>query len=491
MKITALELVNVKSFKKLEKTTFSNSINIFTGLNNSGKSIILKSIFTLQERSLSNADVTIGQSSGYINIFYSDIYNKDENYFRYSLVENRLDEFTSNNSRLSARPQFLPTEPDNVIYPYFSKRKVVQYNSTVDEASSKSVTGNHANLSAKIDRLNSPQSDYFNEYRQACLNILGFEICAILKDSGKQAAYYIKGINGHIPVSSMGEGVPNMLGLIVDLCVAEDKIFLIEELENDLHPKALKGLLDLIISKSETNQFFISTHSNIVLKNLGGVDNTKVFKVCNDNNDEVLTKMHLSHMKEVLGAEERQLILEELGYESSDFDRWDYWLFLEESSAQTIIEYLINWFVPALKNKIYIYSCKGIGNVERRLMEFNSLFVYLNLSQIYQNKAWVLVDSGQNELEIINKLKTDYAKKGWKSRNFQNLSKHNFEEYYPDRFKIEVDKALAIPDKENRKKAKQKVLLSVVEWIKNNEELARAEFGISASEVIGLLNEIT
>ena len=51
----------------------------------------------------------------------------------------------------------------------------------------------------------------------------------------------------------MGEGVTNILGLITDLCVAENNIFLIEEPENDIHPKALKALLDLIASKADAN----------------------------------------------------------------------------------------------------------------------------------------------------------------------------------------------------------------------------------------------
>jgi hypothetical protein len=57
----------------------------------------------------------------------------------------------------------------------------------------------------------------------------------------------------------MGEGIPHLLGLINDLCLAENKLFLIEEPENDIHPKALKRLLDLIIQKSQSNQFVIST----------------------------------------------------------------------------------------------------------------------------------------------------------------------------------------------------------------------------------------
>jgi predicted ATPase len=34
----------------------------------------------------------------------------------------------------------------------------------------------------------------------------------------------------------MGEGVMNILGLIVHLAIAENRLFLVEEPENDVHP---------------------------------------------------------------------------------------------------------------------------------------------------------------------------------------------------------------------------------------------------------------
>lgn len=489
MKITALELVNVKSFKKLDKTEFSDSINIFTGLNNSGKSIILKSIFSLQEYSLSQSDITKGQVNGYINIFYSNIAGVDEGQFRFSLNENRLFDINSGGSNIGEREKFKPIEPANIIYPYFSKRKVAQYNSEVDEVSSKSVAGNHANLAAKIDRLNNPNHDFFEAYKQACLNILGFEICAIHKDGGKQAAYYIKGIDEHILVSSMGEGVPNILGFVVDLCVAENKIFLIEELENDLHPKALKSLLNLIISKSATNQFFISTHSNIVLKHLGGVVGSKVFKVSNNETDPELKKMYLSHIDLVESSEDRRLLLESLGYDPLDFDNWSGWLFLEESSAEKIIrEYLIKWFVPELQNKLRTFSSGGISNVEPRFEDFNNLFVFVHLAESYKNRVWVAIDNGEVERNIIKRMQAKYQNSGWNEKQFINFKEHDFEKYYPKKFNDEVDRVLSLSD--HKRAEKMKLLSEVEQWISENEEVARKEFEISAKEIIDFLSII-
>jgi len=63
----------------------------------------------------------------------------------------------------------------------------------------------------------------------------------------------------------MGEGLANIVALLSELAVNSGKLFLIEMPENDLHPQALKALLDLILESSKRNQFIISTHSNIVV----------------------------------------------------------------------------------------------------------------------------------------------------------------------------------------------------------------------------------
>jgi AAA15 family ATPase/GTPase len=60
-----------------------------------------------------------------------------------------------------------------------------------------------------------------------------------------------------IEVLNMGEGFRNLLPLIVNLCVADGNLFLLEEPENDIHPTALKALLELILAKAEkTNSLF-------------------------------------------------------------------------------------------------------------------------------------------------------------------------------------------------------------------------------------------
>jgi predicted ATP-dependent endonuclease of OLD family len=60
--------------------------------------------------------------------------------------------------------------------------------------------------------------------------------------------------------------------------MADGNLFLVEELENDIHPEGLKAILDVIVEKSSSSQFIVSTHSNIVTKYLGSAPGAKVSK---------------------------------------------------------------------------------------------------------------------------------------------------------------------------------------------------------------------
>lgn len=498
MKISAIEIENVRGFKKLEKTEFSDSINIIVGANNSGKSTIIHSLFKLQRRALvTKKDITIGQTNGYIKILTKGFHHpqikegEEFEHILFDIAKNSGSKVKNNKGKvsLSTIPE---TEPGNLIYPYLSKRKVAKYQVTINEANANSVTGNFTNLYSKIDRLITPQFQPANsEYIAACNEILGFQISTLPKGAGKEAVLFVHNLE-HIPLSSMGEGISNMLGLITDLCIAENKIFLIEEPENDIHPKALKALLNLIADKSRNNQFFISTHSNIVLKQLGGFGDTKVFKVSNNECDKVKPGLKYSKLKEVAkDPESRKAILEELGYEFYDFDLWSSWLFLEESSAEVIIrQHLIRWFTPSLINKVKTFSANSISQIAQKFQDFNRLFVFLHLQPIYKNKVWVIIDGGDNEKKIIEEFQRTYTKSGWKEDNFTQFKEHDFERYYPSQFQKEVDEILAIINKKEKRKRKIKLTDKVKDWIFNNEDTAVKEFSKSANEVIEKLKSI-
>lgn len=505
MPITKLALTNFRSFSSAE-VHFSQGINLIVGANNAGKSTILKSLGWIQsnEMRINSSDLQVGKENGELLInlsqfnqlgstsqsslpkafklifkrssFTLELYNKDS----------FTPEKTTSNLSYSS-PTFFHQEPENLLYLYLSRRKVASYQETINITQASSVTGNFSNLYAKVDSISNAAKPANRQYVQACQEILGFQVTAIASNNGKKAVYLVDDLQS-IPLDQMGEGVANLLGIIIDLCMANNKIFLIEEPENDIHPKALKKLLNLIADKSENNQFIITTHSNIVVKYLGAKENTKLFQVRMDFENQIPT----SQVEEVENSPEARLrVLEELGYEFFDFDMWTAWLILEESSAEKIIrEYLIPWFAPELIGKLRTYSARSLSQVKNKFEYFNSLFVFIHLQSIYKNLAWVIIDAGDKEKEVIDDLKTQYIRNGWEEDQFLQLDKHDFEQYYPQKFQDEVEKILKMPKKSQREHKKQ-LLEDVEKWIQKNPDDAKKGFEDSASEVIQVIRDIS
>jgi len=510
MKIKSIHIKNLKGFVDSGKIDLSPTINILIGPNNSGKSILIKSCYLLQPaNNISESENYIrkNQRKGTVNAasvkiefdqftqkyikVHPQVYHDPSNWQKAVLIG--LEENGSFNSKIYHinnndflnLPSITSSEPNNFIYPYFSKRKVVQFNETFNVGHAIKIQENLRELYAKIDRISNSDYPANLEYRKVCKKILGFNVSCSLSDNGKQAGLIVSSAE-YIPLDEMGDGTTNLLGLIVDLCIAKDKLFLIEEIENDIHPKALKDLLNLIGDKSENNQFIISTHSNIVTKYLGTKENSKIFQI----EMKIRDKMPHSSAKEVKNTpSDRIKVLEDLGYELYDFELWSAYLILEESTAERIIrDYLIPTFVPSLHNKLKTIAAQGVDDLSPRFHDFLRLFIFIHLSDAYKNKAWVYADGDRTGLNSIKNLRKRF--KTWNDSHFQNFSQENFEYYYPERFKKKAKKTLAIADKKRKFKSKGKLVNEVIEWTLAEKQLAKKEFRNSAQEIITILKNL-
>jgi predicted ATP-dependent endonuclease of OLD family len=273
--------------------------------------------------------------------------------------------------------------------------------------------------------------------------------------------------------------------------MAQRQLFLIEEIENDVHPRALKSLLQLITKKAENNQFVISTHSNIVTRYLGIVPESKIHEITIAPYTRA-NRIPTSTYKEVKTPEKRMAAVESLGYELIDAEIWDGWLLLEESSAERVIqELLIPSFAPKLHGRMKTVSTKGVNRAKARFEAMNNLFLYAHLTPVYKNRAWVMVDGDIAGREVIQELKEEDATEqgGWQESNFINLRETDFEKYYPERFRTEVDSVLSLP-RDAKPAAKRSLLQEVLSFIENDRETAKVEFAQSAGEVIILLRAI-
>lgn len=505
MWVSSLEINNIKSFAASGAISLDKKMNIILGANNSGKSTILRVLYQMQNQaSLTISDIRIGATDASAYLALEEVDNSN--------IANLMNRgygpgIHISGSRLSG-PGSLQVvmksgsaenalsinvmEPNNFIYPYLSKRKVQGYDRQSTRQRSEQVTDNLEFLVAKVDRLANPYYPKHNEFEQACVDILGFPITAFhaADNQGKQAGLIVNEYD-NIPIEAMGEGVPNLIGLIVSLCMAKNKLFLIEEIENDIHPRALKSLLELIIKKAEYNQFIISTHSNIVAKYLGSIPGSKIHYVSlapYTSENRIPTAIY----REVGNTpQDRREVLEDLGYDLLDYDLAKAWLFFEESSAERLVrEFFIPWFFPDLKGKVNTIAAGGTAKVGPKFEDFDRLFLFLHLESMYKNRAWVLVDGDPSGQKIIDDLKQRYTPGGWTEDKFIKFSKENFEDYYPERFSEKAQAALAIIDKQSKRSAKKALLEEVLAWIISDQEQAKSEFAESAAEVIAILKAI-
>ncbi|MBD2055425.1 ATP-binding protein [Oculatella sp. FACHB-28] len=283
----------------------------------------------------------------------------------------------------------------------------------------------------------------------------------------------------------MGDGVPNIVYLLTSLATSKNKLFLVEEPENDLHPKALKALLDLIIISSSFNQFVISTHSNIVVSYLCNTPESQLLRITS-----VPGKLPTESIVEKVAStlEARISVLQELGYSFSDFALWDGWLILEESSAERIIrDYLVPWFVPRLA-RVRTLAAGGIDKVEPILEDFQRLILFTHLQPIYKNRTWVRVDNDEPGKDIVSKLRTKYV--DWSEDRFQTNDADQFEYYYPTVFAEKVKTVLSIQDRQEKRRAKGELLKEVMSWL--DADVARGHDALeqSAASIIADLHTI-
>lgn len=498
MRVNSLQLTDFRSYKKTDQIDF-DQINILIGPNNSGKTSILRALYLLQVGYLNHGDIRFGSNKAKVQIEidlknpHPRIATMPSAQMGYLTIEINPNKTVSyqiksysggNHTGNHSFGPFGNKDPDHFIIPFHSKRKTISYSEEVNQGRSLEITGDFQYLAAKISRIADPTFPAFKAYEKACKEILGFVVTAIPSNKGHLPGAYLPN-KSWLSIDQMGEGVPNIVSLLAELALSEGKLFLIEELENDLHPKAIKALLDLITISSKSNQFVISTHSNIVVRYLAAEPNSKLYYVSLANSD-MPTEATIKPVEETPQA--RVAVLRDLGYSFSDFELWDGWLFLEESSAERIIrDYLIPWFVPKL-SRVRTLATGGVDGIEPTFYDFHRMTLYTHLESVYKNAAWVRVDKGERGSEIIEQLRKCYT--DWDSSRFQTYKKPQFEQYYPAKFSEESNAVLEIKDRQEKRKAKTELLEKVRTWLDEDKERGREALQQSAKEIIEDLQSI-
>jgi predicted ATPase len=512
MWIKSVQIKNIKSFEDSGVIRFLPRINLLVGPNNAGKSIIIRAISLLQPlpnhpdaSAFLGGNTRHGTQTSEVTL---ELVNPNKQQLKIPVnwdINNWQPKIRLIKSPPNTQPpyQFLisqpngneggigmpicnQTQPDNFLYTYLSRRKPASLHATINLANARTIEEALQHLPSKVDQISSSRnSTAFNE---VCQKTLGFTVTCIHSPEGKQLGLVL-GDDTIIPVTSMGEGTINILVFLVHLVTASGKLFLIEEIENDLHPTALKHLLDFIVSKSESNQFIISTHSNIVARYLGTATLSQLFSIQMKLADE--TRIPTSVCQPVAeDPESRIQLLESLGYEPHDFYLWKGYLILEESTAERLIrDFFIPFLIPILQGKLKTISAGGIGNVEVFFSDFHRIFVFIHTAPQYKERAWVGVDGGVEGKKLVEELKTKF--KSWSPEHFRSFTAENFEKYYPQEFQEKATNILALSHGPKKQEEKGKLAEEVLRWALADPIKAHAEFKICAKEILDFLNEIS
>lgn len=484
--------VQVRGFRSIEDSGRLDlgQTTVLVGPNNSGKSTLIQAIYAMQEGSPWISTGLRIKAQAVEVVITADAEPNPWGRIEPTPSEIKLQGTAGSATQLYLNGQnvgLIPAqEPAAFIYPQLAKRKVVAYQRTVDQSRSTTIGPNWDNLVSRLARLSNPEFPRSSAYRDACQEILGFVVTTVPALNGQIAGRYVDAYHA-IPLEDMGEGVSAIASTLVDLAVADGKLFLIEEPENDLHPTALKALLRLISLSSERNQFIVSTHSNIVVRYLGGGTDSRVIRVDYDPT-EIPPKSSFDPIANTTAA--RLEVLRDLGYELSDFDLYDGWLILEEATAERLIrQYFLKWFAPDLVGRLRTVAARGTSSVEPFFEDFRRMFLYAHLESQYQGKAWVIVDGDESGVRVVESLRDTYART-WSKDHFIALSAPDFERYYPPRFTDRADEVLAKPPGLARQEAKLALLNEVLSWIEADDRRAKAAFAVSAAEVVGYLDVI-
>jgi hypothetical protein len=388
-------------------------------------------------------------------------------------------------------------EPNNFILPYTIKRFAQSFNPLMGNNSPqpKYVLESLAQLAEKIQPYTQSTHPFHEQFDKLCLGLIGSPMGIIEGTNGHLPGIYTSQ-NGSIPLSQMGDGVPHIVGLIIHLLRAEKRLFVIEELESGINPEPLKLLLEEIkrSAKELQNQFLISTHSNIVLQSLTSEEDCKIIEVTQAQVKPGEIPISSCIQIERGDVEARRRVLLNLGYSLADSDMFDGWLILEEASAETVIrKFLIPQFAPKLINVLGIIATRGYIQVENQFIALAQNFLYLHLTPAYQKRIWVIIDAGDSEKEVIERLRHGFG--SWSPEHFDQFGEHDFEKYYPSCFQDNVAKILRLPINSNEAKkkkqgAKDELRIKVMEWIEEDISRAKQEFQSIAQEVIGKLKKI-
>lgn len=344
--------ISVKCFRGLKNLELDNlnSINIFVGDNNVGKTSILEAIYMLSNPTFNNVLKTaslrsfksfLGTSTfdNFLNIFpkNNDIYeinikstNGDE-FIELKIdghIENVLFDVNEIPELLKNRKKGLFQEQGPIEIKQFKGNLIVdasnglfnKLNEEINYNYFSRITGRVIDYNKSTYRIHylSPV-DYLignvfdsiiknEKYKEICIKVLNIfdndiEDLVILRneENGTPVEYIKSKTKGLMPLYTYGDGIKKVLSVANGIAKAHDGILLIDEIETAIHSKYYDDIFKFIIkaSKQFNVQLFITTHNIEALdgllsaQNSIGVDEENISVITlrkDDINNQILSR---------------------------------------------------------------------------------------------------------------------------------------------------------------------------------------------------------
>jgi predicted ATP-dependent endonuclease of OLD family len=224
-------------------------------------------------------------------------------------------------------------------------------------------------------------------------------------------------------LKNYGTGIHQVVMIALNSVVYDDAIICIEEPENNLHPTLQRNLM-ILLQEQTNNKYFITSHSNVIMNSL---NNSNILHVYNDN---ITTKI-----KNISNIGDISDIVRELGYRASDILQSNGIIWVEGPSDRVYINKWLslisdNKFREGIEYSIMFYGGRLLSHLT--LIEYLNSDNFINLIKINKN-AIVVIDSDRKEQEdAINKTKkrisSEVSDKGFvwitKGKEIENYINH-------------------------------------------------------------------
>ncbi|MDD9781522.1 AAA family ATPase [Priestia megaterium] len=468
MRIISVNLKNYKSISDTNQLKTDSKINIFAGKNNTGKTSLIEALYMIAngqiqkcleadtaceiELSLNHEDLKFlntGSSpdesiwnTEKIRIYFLlqqtsvmikkvEVYDADEYstlWDNLSTVQDIEESYQLKNKNggsvnYSKTPmlfeRIMHLIKDKIVY-ISGSRHISEFEHT-NVMYKLNIDG--TNLNSFLYTLRNNNEEIFNEIKRAFIDIfpdVRSISTNIVDRSGSitetNINLYFEGLNEPIPLYSCGSGFTHVLILLSILYSGQDRIILFDEPHVFLHPSAEKAIYDLI-SATEYHQYFLTTHSPILINY---PFNKKVFLVKKEAGISKFAEFN-----------ELQEILEDIGIKNSDLAFSDKVLFVEGKTEELVVPMILSHF--GMRQIGYNYRVLDMNGTSNHFNKKSAMESYRKNLDLVLNGISnspipyrILIDKDEKQDEKINDIKEQYGDK------VLILGRREFENYFLD-----------------------------------------------------------